>query len=38
MAADQTWGAQLVAADFVASQQCGSVAGPAPLARRPHPG
>ena len=38
MAGDQTWGAQLVAADFVASQQRGSVAGTAPLARRPHPG
>ena len=31
-------GGQFAAADFVASQQCGSVAGPAPLARRPHPG
>ena len=31
-------GAQLAAADFVASQQRGSVAGTAPLARRPHPG
>ena len=38
MAADQTLGAQLVAADFVAAQQRGSVAGTAPLARRPHPG
>ena len=27
MAADLTWGAQMVAADFVASQQRGSVAG-----------
>ena len=33
MAADQTLGAQLVAADFVAAQQRGSVAGTAPLAR-----
>ena len=31
-------GGQLVAADFVASQQRGSVAVTAPLARRPHPG
>ena len=38
MAGDQTWGVQLVAADFVASQQRGSVAGAAPLARRPNPG
>ena len=31
-------GGQLAAADFVASQQRGSVAGTAPLARRPNPG